>query len=71
MRLGHEKMHMAWIMQAMCPGHANSSTHMRLGPLACTTCMQKCGAQPSFPAFVLGKARTFSPNPGRNSHYKY
>jgi len=33
--------------------------------------MQKVGARLSFPAFVLGKARTFSPNPGRNSHYKY
>jgi len=33
--------------------------------------MQKVKAQLSFPASVLGKARTFSPNPGRNSHYKY
>jgi len=31
---------------------------------------EKCGAQSSFPVFV-GKARTFSLNPGRNSHYKY
>jgi len=33
--------------------------------------MQKVDAQLSFPAFVLGKACTFSPNPGTNSHYKY
>jgi len=24
-----------------------------------------------FPAFILCKTRTFSQNPGRNSHYKY
>ena len=60
MRIGHEKMPRAWIWQAM-----------RLGNLAFTPCMQKCEAQLSFPASVLGKARTFSPNPGRNSHYKY
>jgi len=34
-------------------------------------CMQKVGMKLSFPASVLGKARTFSPNPSRNSHYKY
>jgi len=39
--------------------------------LQCAMCTQKVGAQLSFPASVLGKARTFSPNPGRNSHYKY
>ncbi|KEH38124.1 hypothetical protein MTR_2g461730 [Medicago truncatula] len=33
--------------------------------------MQKVGPQLSFPASVLGKARIFSTNPGRNSHYKY
>jgi len=33
--------------------------------------MQKVGAQVSFRASELGKARTFSPNPDRNSHYKY
>jgi hypothetical protein len=31
----------------------------------------KHGTQLSFPASALGKARTFSLNPGRNSHYKY
>jgi len=39
--------------------------------LLCTPCMQKVGAQLSFPASEMGKACTFSPNPGRNSHYKY
>jgi len=52
-------------------GHAFCHTHMRLKHLACAPCMQKCGAQQSFPASVLGKARTFSPSLGRNSHYKY
>jgi len=33
--------------------------------------MQKLRAQLSFPASVLGKPLTFSPNLGRNSHYKY
>ena len=56
---------------SMCLGHAFWGTHMRPVHLACTQCMQKCGAQLSFPASMLGKARTFSQNPGRNSHYKY
>jgi len=33
--------------------------------------MQKCEAQATFSAFISGEARTFSPDPGRNSHYKY
>jgi len=33
--------------------------------------MQKVGAQLSFIASVLDKARTFIPNSDRNSHYKY
>jgi len=33
--------------------------------------MQKVGGQVPFPASEMGKARTFSPNPGRKSHYKY
>jgi len=55
----------------MCLGHENCSTLMRLGHFLYASCMQKVGAQPSFLASVLGKACTFSPNPGRNSHYKY
>ncbi|AES60384.1 hypothetical protein MTR_1g044770 [Medicago truncatula] len=39
--------------------------------LQCAPCMQKIGAQLSLPASELGKACTFSPNPGRNSHYIY
>jgi len=61
----------AWIWQAIRLGHAFCLTHKRLGQLACASGMQKCGAQLSFPASVLGKACTFSPNPGRNFHYKY
>jgi len=60
----------AWIFQTMRLGHAFCLTHMRLGNLACAPCIPKCKVQPSFPASVLGKARTFSPNPGRNYHYK-
>jgi len=33
--------------------------------------MQKVGAQLSFPASEMGKARYFSRKPGRNSIYKY
>jgi len=55
--------------------HAPMEFLMRLGHAwgckACTPCTQKVGAQMSFLASVLGKARTFSPKPGRNSHYKY
>ena len=35
------------------------------------SCMQKVGAQMSFFASELGKARTISTNLGWNSHYKY
>jgi len=28
-------------------------------------------ASENFPAFILGKVRTFIPNPGKNFHYKY
>jgi len=52
-------------------GHDSWGTHMRPVHLSCGPCIQKCGAQASFPAFILGKARTFSPNPGRNSYSKY
>ena len=62
--------------------HVPSAFTMRLGHETCFTlmclrlflyapCMQKLEAQLSFPASVLGKARTFSPKPGTNSHYKY
>ncbi|RHN74251.1 hypothetical protein MtrunA17_Chr2g0308261 [Medicago truncatula] len=44
---------------------------MHWGNALCAPCMQKVGPQLSFPASVLGKARIFSTNPGRNSHYKY
>jgi len=44
---------------------------MRLVHLLCAPCIQKVRAQLSFPASEMGKARTFSANPGRNSHYKY
>ena len=39
--------------------------------LTFTPCIWKCGAQASFLVIILGKSRTFIPNPGRNSHYKY
>ncbi|KEH41934.1 hypothetical protein MTR_1g057760 [Medicago truncatula] len=55
----------------MCLGHAFCLSLMLLGHFLCARCMQKIGVQLSFPASVLGKARTFSPTPGRNSHYKY
>jgi len=44
---------------------------MRPVHLSCTPCIQKCRTQTSFPAFVMDKIRTFSPNPSKNSHYKY
>jgi len=51
-------------------GHAKNCTmhpvHLQSAP-----CMQKVGAQLSFSASEMGKARTFSPYPGRNSKYKY
>jgi len=56
---------------SMRQGNAMRYTHMRLGCFACAPCMQKLGTQLSFLASVLGKALTFSPNSGRNSHYKY
>jgi len=31
----------------------------------------KLGVPTSFPAFLVGKPRVFSPNPVRNSHYNY
>jgi len=44
---------------------------MRLGHAwgckLCALCMQKVGAQLSFPASEMGKARTFSPKPGKIS----
>jgi len=55
----------------MCLGHAKGCTLMRPVQFLWVPCMQKVGAQLSFPASVLGKAHTFSPNPDRNSHYKY
>jgi len=52
-------------------GNDLSLSLMRLGNFICAPCMQKVVAQLSFPASELGKVRTFIPNPGRNSHYKY
>jgi len=52
-------------------GHEICFTLMRIWHFISAPCMQKVGAQLSFPTSVLGKAHTFSPNPGRNSHYKY
>jgi len=70
-RSGPENIHHAPRAFTMRLGHAFCFTFMRLGCFLCTPCMQKIGVQLSFPASRLGKARTFSPNPGRNSHYKY
>jgi len=55
----------------MCLGNSFFLTLMRLGHFLCALCMQKCEVQLSFPASVFEKAHTFSPNSGRNSHYKY
>jgi len=69
--LGHDLVSHAPREFHMCLGHAFFLSLMRLGCLSCTPCMQKVGVQLSFPSSVLGKARTFSPNSGRNSQYKY
>jgi hypothetical protein len=69
--LGHNLAIQASRACTMRLGHENCFTLIRLVLFLSTSCMQKVGAQLSFPASVLGKVRTFSPNPGRNSHYKY
>ena len=70
-RLGHAFPNHAPREFPMCLGHAFGCTLMCPVHLSCAPCMQKVRAQLCFPAFVLGKARTFSTNSGRNSHYKY
>jgi len=69
--LGHDLTSHAPRAYIMRLGHALSLSLMRIGHFLCAPCMQKVGAQHSFSASVLGKSHTFTPNQGRNSHYKY
>ena len=52
-------------------GHDFSLSHMCNAHRAWAPCIWKCGEQVYYPAFIVGKAHTFSPNLGRNFHYKY
>jgi hypothetical protein len=63
MRLGHDLINHA---PRVCKNFTMPPVH-----LICAPCMQKVGAHLSFPASEMGKAYTFSSNPGRNSRYKY
>jgi len=69
--LGRDLTYHAPMTFLMCLGYAKGCTLMRPMDFLCAPCMQKVGAQLSFPASVLGKARTFSPNLDRNYLYKY
>ena len=76
-----------WVQETDLCAYQMGEASMRLGHCSCTSgmafslmsnahypcapCIWKRGAQLSFPVDILGKSRTFSPNLGRNSYYKY